>query len=180
MAEHDAARGYGAEPVQQLIAPARAALPRLTQNLSQNRQDAVFRYTQNGVTVTKTVTLHPRNYKVDVRTALENARRDRDVWRARLSDAREVSARALVNAAGPWVADVLARLGVDAAAAPTSASSLSKRAATEAALARVAATASTAARCAPYCPTATEARSNAAARPFSCCRPASKPCLRSS
>lgn len=63
-----ALQGEGLDPA----APARVTRPRLTQNLAQNRQDAVFRYTQNGVTVTKTVTLHPRNYKVDVRTALEN------------------------------------------------------------------------------------------------------------
>ncbi|MVN86553.1 membrane protein insertase YidC [Deinococcus sp. HMF7620] len=40
----------------------------LTTDLKANRQDAVFRYTQGGATVTKTVTLHPRNFKVDVRT----------------------------------------------------------------------------------------------------------------
>ncbi|MBB5235061.1 YidC/Oxa1 family membrane protein insertase [Deinococcus budaensis] len=62
-----ALEGGGLDPA----APAQAARPRLSQNLGQNRQDALFRYTQNGVTVTKTVTLHPRNYKVDVRTALE-------------------------------------------------------------------------------------------------------------
>ncbi|GAA5511419.1 membrane protein insertase YidC [Deinococcus carri] len=51
--------------------PARAAAPQLSQNLVQNRQEAVFRYTQNGVAVTKTVTLHPRNFKVDVQTTLQ-------------------------------------------------------------------------------------------------------------
>ncbi|MEF2278634.1 membrane protein insertase YidC [Deinococcus sp. YIM 134068] len=47
---------------------AQVTVPRLTTNLPENRQDAVFRYTQNGATVTKTVTLHPRNFRVDVRT----------------------------------------------------------------------------------------------------------------
>lgn len=40
----------------------------LTTDLGANRQDAVFRYTQGGVTVTKTVTLHPRNFKIDLKT----------------------------------------------------------------------------------------------------------------
>ena len=62
-----ALEGDGLDPA----APAEASAPQLTQNLAQNRQDAVFRYVQNGVTVTKTVT-HPRNYLVDVRTRLEN------------------------------------------------------------------------------------------------------------
>ncbi|MFB9992810.1 membrane protein insertase YidC [Deinococcus oregonensis] len=53
--------------------PATAAettAPQLTQDIAQNRQDAVFRYTQGGVSVTKTVTLHPRNFKIDVKTAV--------------------------------------------------------------------------------------------------------------
>lgn len=63
-----AVQGEGLDPA----APAEVTAPRLTQNLGQNRQDALFRYTQNGVTVTKSVTLHPRNYLVDVRTQIEN------------------------------------------------------------------------------------------------------------
>ncbi|WP_180970150.1 YidC/Oxa1 family membrane protein insertase [Deinococcus planocerae] len=59
--------GEGLGPSQ----PAQVTAPTLTQNLPQNRQDAVFRYTQNGAAVTKTVTLHPRNFKVDVRTTVE-------------------------------------------------------------------------------------------------------------
>ncbi|WP_034387147.1 YidC/Oxa1 family membrane protein insertase [Deinococcus sp. YIM 77859] len=59
-----AVEGEGLDPAQ----PAEVTPPRLSQNLEQNRQEAVFRYTQNGVTVTKTVVLHPRNFKVDVRT----------------------------------------------------------------------------------------------------------------
>ena len=52
---------------------------------------------------------------IRVATALESARRDGDLWRASLSDGSEVSARALVNAAGPWVHQLLGRLGVNAA-----------------------------------------------------------------
>ena len=50
--------------------------------------------------------------EVRTRTELVSARREGGVWRAALSDG-EVSARALVNAAGPWVAEVAQRLGVN-------------------------------------------------------------------
>lgn len=53
--------------------------------------------------------------EIAVRTALLSARREGDAWRATLSDGREVSARALVNAAGPWVYQMLGKLGVNAA-----------------------------------------------------------------
>jgi glycerol-3-phosphate dehydrogenase len=46
--------------------------------------------------------------------ALENARRENGVWRAALSDGRDVEAKALVNAAGPWVHLMLEKLGVNA------------------------------------------------------------------
>jgi glycerol-3-phosphate dehydrogenase len=49
-------------------------------------------------------------------TALIAARRDRDLWRAELRTgdgaSREVAARVLVNAAGPWVLDVLRIAGL--------------------------------------------------------------------
>jgi glycerol-3-phosphate dehydrogenase len=45
------------------------------------------------------------------RTAFVSAQRDGAIWRATLSDGREVAAGAIVNAAGPWVADVL-RVGL--------------------------------------------------------------------
>jgi glycerol-3-phosphate dehydrogenase len=50
--------------------------------------------------------------EVRTRTELVSARREGGVWRAVLSDG-EVTARALVNAAGPWVAEVAQRLGVN-------------------------------------------------------------------
>ncbi len=54
----------------------------------------------------------------DIRTRAElvSARRDGDVWRATLGDGEEVTARALVNAAGPWVAETAARLGAQSTA----------------------------------------------------------------
>ena len=50
------------------------------------------------------------------RTALVSARRDGPVWRAQLDSGgvrSEVRARAIVNAAGPWVKDLLGRLHDD-------------------------------------------------------------------
>jgi glycerol-3-phosphate dehydrogenase len=45
--------------------------------------------------------------QVATRTALLSARREEQVWRATLSNGRTAAAGAIVNAAGPWVADVL-------------------------------------------------------------------------
>ncbi len=54
--------------------------------------------------------------EVLTRVALTSARREGEGWRATLSDGREVRARALVNAAGPWVSEALALTGVNARA----------------------------------------------------------------
>ena len=51
---------------------------------------------------------------VRTRTRLIHARRDGDLWRAAILNEdgeREVRARMLVNAAGPWVGDIIARAG---------------------------------------------------------------------
>jgi len=45
--------------------------------------------------------------EIAVRTELLAARREGDVWRAELSGGRKIAAGAIVNAAGPWVAEVL-------------------------------------------------------------------------
>ncbi len=53
-----------------------------------------------------------RGAEIATRTELISARRDGDLWTAALSGGRTVRARMIVNAAGPWVAEVLAgRLG---------------------------------------------------------------------
>lgn len=52
--------------------------------------------------------------EIATRTALVSARREGDVWTAMLSDGRTVTARNLVNAAGPWVAEALALTGTNA------------------------------------------------------------------
>lgn len=52
--------------------------------------------------------------EICTRTALVSARRDGTVWTATLSDGRTVTARNLVNAAGPWVAEALALTGANA------------------------------------------------------------------
>ena len=50
--------------------------------------------------------------QIATRTELLSARRDGECWRAELSGGRSVEAGAIVNAAGPWVAEVLSgRLG---------------------------------------------------------------------
>jgi glycerol-3-phosphate dehydrogenase len=48
---------------------------------------------------------------IATRTALLSARREGGIWRAELSGGRRVAARAIANAAGPWVMEVLGRLG---------------------------------------------------------------------
>ncbi|HEY0413885.1 MAG TPA: glycerol-3-phosphate dehydrogenase [Allosphingosinicella sp.] len=48
--------------------------------------------------------------EIATRTELLSARRVGESWRAELSGGRTVAAAAIVNAAGPWVADVLGRL----------------------------------------------------------------------
>jgi glycerol-3-phosphate dehydrogenase len=53
---------------------------------------------------------------IRTRTALTSARREDDLWRARLSTGEEVTARALVNAAGPWIDELHQRLGHNASA----------------------------------------------------------------
>jgi glycerol-3-phosphate dehydrogenase len=48
-----------------------------------------------------------RGAEILTRTECLSARREDDAWRARLTGGREVRARAIVNAAGPWVKRVL-------------------------------------------------------------------------
>ncbi|HSQ80186.1 MAG TPA: glycerol-3-phosphate dehydrogenase [Casimicrobiaceae bacterium] len=56
-----------------------------------------------------------RGAELRVRTTLVSARRDKGLWRAKLAgrdgSTSEIRARALVNAAGPWVGDVLGQVG---------------------------------------------------------------------
>jgi glycerol-3-phosphate dehydrogenase len=47
--------------------------------------------------------------EIATRTELLSARREGEVWIAELSGGRRVAAKAIVNAAGPWVAEVLGR-----------------------------------------------------------------------
>src|SRR3954470_24832237 len=57
---------------------------------------------------------HERGAEIATRTELLSARRDGDAWIASLSGGRTIAAGAIVNAAGPWVAEVLqGRLGAD-------------------------------------------------------------------
>ncbi len=52
--------------------------------------------------------------EIRTRTALVSARREGDAWHADLSDGETIRARALINAAGPWVAEALALTGSNA------------------------------------------------------------------
>jgi glycerol-3-phosphate dehydrogenase len=63
------------------------------------------------LTVLNAVAAAENGAEIATRSALVSARRERDGWTAELSDGRTVSAGAIVNAAGPWVAEVLDRLG---------------------------------------------------------------------
>ena len=66
------------------------------------------------LTVLNAVDAAANGAEIMVGTALVSARREDDVWRATLSNGREVTARGMVNAAGPWVHQMLAKLGVNA------------------------------------------------------------------
>lgn len=58
-----------------------------------------------------------RGAVIATRTSLVSARRNGEVWQASLSDGRNIAAKAIVNAAGPWVAEVLdARIAEDSEA----------------------------------------------------------------
>jgi len=60
------------------------------------------------------VDAHERGAEIATRTELISARREGEAWTATLSGGRSVAAGAIVNAAGPWVADVLkGRLGAE-------------------------------------------------------------------
>ncbi|HEX8238446.1 MAG TPA: glycerol-3-phosphate dehydrogenase [Allosphingosinicella sp.] len=61
------------------------------------------------LTVLNAVSAAENGAEIATRTELLSARRDGEVWRAQLSGGRAVTARAIVNAAGPWVAEVLGR-----------------------------------------------------------------------
>lgn len=53
-------------------APVKAAQPVLKDDKENNQQTAVFHYEQGGVPVTKTVTIHTRNYVLNVQTEVGN------------------------------------------------------------------------------------------------------------
>ncbi|HTU11707.1 MAG TPA: glycerol-3-phosphate dehydrogenase [Allosphingosinicella sp.] len=57
--------------------------------------------------VLNAVDAHEKGAEIATRTALVSARRDGDAWEATLAGGRTVRATMLVNAAGPWVAEVL-------------------------------------------------------------------------
>lgn len=50
---------------------------------------------------------------IRLHTELISAQRNKDHWSVKLSDGQTITARGLVNAAGPWVEHVLGRLNID-------------------------------------------------------------------
>ena len=70
------------------------------------------------LTAINAVSAREKGASIHTRTRFERARRVDGVWEAEVSDAsgnrRQLRARALVNAAGPWVMDVLDRVEGDA------------------------------------------------------------------
>lgn len=66
------------------------------------------------LTVLNAIDAAENGAEIVTRTALARAQRSGDGWSATLSDGRTVTARAIVNAAGPWVAELFGRLGVTA------------------------------------------------------------------
>ena len=52
--------------------------------------------------------------RIVTHSAMISARRSRNAWEATLSDGQNIQARAMVNAAGPWVAEALALTGANA------------------------------------------------------------------
>ncbi|KQT31301.1 glycerol-3-phosphate dehydrogenase [Sphingomonas sp. Leaf412] len=83
-----------------------------------NRKGKAFVYSDCWVDDSRLVVLNARDAAdrgatILTRTRFVSAARDADGWRATIADengTREVRARTIVNAAGPWVADVLAGL----------------------------------------------------------------------
>jgi glycerol-3-phosphate dehydrogenase len=63
------------------------------------------------LTVLNAVDAAERGAEIATRTELLAARRQGEVWNAELSGGRTVETRAIVNAAGPWVGELLERLG---------------------------------------------------------------------
>ncbi|MGA9580596.1 MAG: glycerol-3-phosphate dehydrogenase [Allosphingosinicella sp.] len=61
------------------------------------------------LTVLNAVAAAEHGAEIATRTELLSARREGESWRAELSGKRSVAAKAIVNAAGPWVAEVLDR-----------------------------------------------------------------------
>ncbi|UVO49793.1 glycerol-3-phosphate dehydrogenase [Sphingomonas sp. SUN019] len=68
------------------------------------------------LTVLNAVDAAANGADIRTRTAFTGARRDGDSWLATLDGAEQVRARAIVNAAGPWVVEALGKTGVNAGA----------------------------------------------------------------
>jgi len=61
------------------------------------------------LTILNAVAAAEQGAEIATRTEFLSARRDGEAWSAEVSGGRRVAAKAIVNAAGPWVAEVLGR-----------------------------------------------------------------------
>jgi glycerol-3-phosphate dehydrogenase len=68
------------------------------------------------LTILNAVAAAENGAEIATRTELVSARREGEAWIARLSSRRKVAAKAIVNAAGPWVAEVLGQRLAETAA----------------------------------------------------------------
>ena len=91
------------------------------QALKAGKRNSAFVYSDCRVDDSRLVVLNARDAAdrgahIFTRTALVSARRDRRGWQATVSGARggprRIGARAMVNAAGPWVAEIMECAGV--------------------------------------------------------------------
>ncbi|MGR3469331.1 MAG: glycerol-3-phosphate dehydrogenase [Shimia sp.] len=78
----------------------------------QDRFETAFEYSDCWVEDARLVVLNARDAeargaRLFLRTKVASAEREGEVWRIRFGDGRSVTARALINAAGPWVEDVI-------------------------------------------------------------------------
>ena len=86
-----------------------------------NREGRGFLYSDCWVEDSRLVVLNAmdaaeRGAHIETRTRLLHARRDGSAWSATIEDAhgvKEVRARVLINAAGPWVTDIITRSNLD-------------------------------------------------------------------
>lgn len=85
----------------------------LTTDLANNKQEAVFKYIQSGATVTKKITLHPRNFKINLETTVTGGSEQVNILFAGLGKAINPRAQAYVESKQPVAVEGASPLKVD-------------------------------------------------------------------